>query len=234
LDRILCIDDSEECQILVGHALKDYEVVSAMSLSDAQKKLGGQPFALVLVDITLPDGDGIDAIVGSLRELREKRVPFFILTSHADLSRKVSAFAVGADDFITKPFEGIELRSRVAARIERQREYLSSSFQVGDLVVDMARQRLSLRNPSKQLDDLSLTSLEFRILLLLAQNRGQPLPRAKILTAVWGDNISITDRTVDTHIAHLRRKMVKSVVQIETIQNSGYCLQVPASKDSQR
>ena len=230
MNRILCIEDSEEIQILVKSALHGFEVDAVQSLRDGVKQIEMHAYDLVLLDISLPDGDGLSALLHHLKKIQEQKIPVIILTSHSDVGKKVTAFSLGAEDYITKPFDLVELRARVQARIRKQESLKDSSISLGDLKIDTGKQRVTVESKSKGSLQVDLTSLEFRILTTLAKRPEIIFSRQMLLDSVWGTNVAVTDRTVDTHIAHLRKKIVKSSVQIETVTHEGYRLVIYPNK----
>lgn len=226
MKSILCIEDNPEIQILVSAALNTYNTVPASSLHEARALLPGSDFSLILLDLELPDGDGLRFLTElRAREEKDEETPVFVLTGKPQIGNKVIAFSLGVDDFVTKPFDPIELKARVDARIrkaEAQRS-MKDTIRLRDLTISISRQRVQLVTPTGY-ELIPLTSLEFKLLHVLARSPDRVFSRAKLLDLVWGAETNITDRTVDTHIGHLRKKLAKSAVKIETVINEGYRL----------
>lgn len=160
---------------------------------------------LILLDVRLPDLSGFDL----LRELRQSglRQPVLMLTVRGDETDKVLGLEMGADDYVTKPYNLRELLARIRAQLRRAYGDLAAAgadlLYAGDLVIDRGRAQV-LRGQR----DLNLTPIEFRLLVYLAQNPGQALSRAQILDAVWGFDADLeSERTVNVHIRRLREKV---------------------------
>ena len=219
--RILCVEDASDCQKLVGFALRDYSIEVASSLAEARASLRAQQFSLVLLDIELPDGTGLELLPEISRQSQE--LPVIMVTAKGDLGHKASAFTFGADDYIHKPFDPVEMRLRVEARLRRRdrRLSLADRFEIGDLTCSLSEQRLYRHEPQGT-RVIALTGLEFKLFLLFARGIGQVYARSMIVERVWGPGINITDRTIDTHVAHLRKKLGDCKVRIETVFGSGY------------
>lgn len=220
--EILAIEDSTEMQILIESALTGHRISFSGSLSDARNQMRDRKFDLLILDIGLPDGDGL----GFLSEISPggtPEIPVVILSGRTQISNKVAAFSIGADDFIGKPFEPAELRVRVESKLRKiaLKSDRSEYFRTGDLNFDVPKQKVLVQRAIGT-EEVDLTSIEFRLLLTLARNPERVYSREQLLSSVWGDNVTVTDRTVDTHIAHLRKKLILSQSTINTVIGSGY------------
>lgn len=220
--KVLCIEDDLTIQALVKASLPEYDVISARTIKDAALAMRQNQFSALVVDIQLPDGDGL-RFIGELAQASETNgVPAIVLSHHDVISNKVMAFSLGAEDFIGKPFDPIELRARVTAKIrrrEQEREHVNIR-RIGDVVIDLDRQKC-VQTIGALESDLGLTGLELKILLLLTRRVEQVYSREQIIEGVWGQT-HISDRTVDSHIAHLRQKLKSTRVTLETVKNIGY------------
>lgn len=223
MKTVLCVEDNREIQILVQAALDQHTVLTVENLKSARQVLKDQRVDLLILDIELPDGDGLDL----LAELDGRGLPVFILTGKTEISKKVIAFSLGADDFLSKPFDPIELRVRANAKFKKID--LASDHQnvlkLRNLVIDVEKQRVFIVSGGAR-NSIALTSIEFRLLLSLAKAPDRVFSRQHLLDKVWGTEVNITDRTVDTHVNHLRKKLKDSEVKIETVLNEGYRLLV--------
>lgn len=219
MNRILCVEDSKDTILLLEEALAGHPVAFASTLKDALAMIGRESFDLFLIDIELPDGTGFE-LLSSLSE-KAKTKPILFLTGRQDFSSKVSAFSLGADDFIIKPFDLKELRLRIESRLRksRQRDDENSTFSFGNVVGSTQEQRIRMKSDGTSID---LTSLEFRIFRLLANAPNKIFTRDEILHRIWTDSISVSHRTVDVHISNLRRKLANTGVTIETVIGTGY------------
>lgn len=229
LRKILLVEDDRTTAGLVKAALKaDFQVQHVGSISECQALLQNEKqFALIIIDRSLPDGDGI-SLCTELRQTEAlANTPVVFLTAKDSESDKVSGFFAGADDYITKPFGPLELKARVMARLRTQQRKLTA----GRLHLDVDGFRAYLEN-GEQKTDLGLTPIEFKILMALMQNLDEVLSREALLTRVWGDQVYVNDRVVDSHISHLRKKLKTSDFLLESLRGEGYRL-TPSAKPSQ-
>ncbi len=175
--------------------------------------------ALVVLDVMLPELDGFEVC----RRLRaqDNAIPILMLTARDEDFDKILGLELGADDYMTKPFNPRELVARVKAILRRATREPAGGrvINVGDLVIDPARREVTLAG--KPVD---LRTQEFDLLRVLAENRGLALSRDKLLELAWGYDFAGQTRTVDVHVAHLRDKLAGSSVQVETVWGVGYKL----------
>ncbi len=176
--------------------------------------------ALVVLDIMLPKLDGFEVC----RKLRASanQIPILILTARDEDIDKILGLELGADDYLTKPFNPRELVARVKAILRRSEGKLPTGgkpIHLGDLTIDPASREVSLQNRT-----LELRTQEFDLLITLAEHRGLVLSREQLLQLAWGFDFYGQTRTVDVHIAHLRKKLEGGLVKIETITGVGYKL----------
>ncbi len=229
-DLILLVDD-EPSIIQLARLYLEREGFRIHSVNDGQAALDAvtrEHPALVVLDLMLPKLDGLEVC----RRLRASQDPtaILMLTARDEDIDKILGLELGADDYLTKPFNPRELVARVKAilrRGERQHEDTAKPIHIGDLLIDPARRevRLSssmLRQGSTQA--VSLRAQEFDLLLAFAEHRGLVLSREQILQKAWGFDFYGQTRTVDVHVAHLRKKLEASSVKIETVTGVGYKL----------
>lgn len=220
---ILCVEDSQEYQLLIASALSGAHLTFASTLKEAREILHNRnfDFDLILLDLELPDGHGIKFLseLKMMPPWNEK--PIFILTVDNDILSKVTAFSIGAGDYICKPFHALELKARVESVLKRvqDKQRTADFVKVGNLVLDVPKMTVLLKNTK-----IDLTPSEFKILLTLSKNPEVIFSRDQIIDKVWGNDIYIADRTVDTHISHLRHKIQEASVRIETVVGEGYRL----------
>jgi DNA-binding response OmpR family regulator len=177
--------------------------------------------ALVVLDIMLPTLDGYEVCK---RVRASSDVPIIMLTARDEDIDKIIGLELGADDYMTKPFNPRELVARVKAILRRSdradgRERPAGPIHVDDVTIDEARREVTVKGAP-----LTLRAKEFDLLLALAENRGLVLSREKLLDLVWGFDFHGQTRTIDVHIAHLRRLLANSQVSIETVTGVGYKL----------
>lgn len=227
MDRVLCVEDSIEYQVVIRNALKGIDADFAANLAEARTLLNSpdNAYDMMLLDVSLPDGDGIKFLSEfNLNNKKMRDIPVFIVTSDSNELSKVTAFGLGVDDYICKPFSPIELKARVEAKMRKikDRRTESTSFSVGDIEVDHNKMTLHVLNAAAPIE--GITPIEFKIFTLLGQNPGNILSRAQIIDRVWPLNTFITERTVDAHVSRLRKKISTSKIEVETVFGVGYKL----------
>jgi len=221
MKKILAVEDSDEVRVVIEASLSEYLVVPAPTLATARKLLEKGSYAGIILDISLPDGDGLEFFARLRSDARWRELPVIFLTGKTDLSSKLAAFSLGAEDFVTKPFEAAELRARVQARLKRMDEIRDGDLRVQDLVLNKSQMKVWISKNNERLP-ISLTSTEFRLLALLLRHLDRIYDRDTIINEVWGNDTHVLDRTVDTHVSHLRKKLVESCLQIEAVPGEGY------------
>jgi len=220
--KILIIEDEPDIRKTLEYniAREGYDVVSAPSLSEGRNHLNTGSFSLILLDLMLPDGSGLD-LCREIKSDKEKvSTPIIILTAKDDEVDKVVGFELGADDYVTKPFSVRELILRIKAvlkRGERKQENLEVQRQFGDLLIDVDSHEVFVNDQS-----ITLTALEFKLLRQLVDRRGRVQSRDQLLSDVWGYSADVTTRTVDTHIKRLREKLGSMGKYVQTIRGVGY------------
>ncbi|HSA99261.1 MAG TPA: response regulator transcription factor [Anaerolineales bacterium] len=224
-ELILLVDD-EPSSVQLARLYLEREGFRVAAVNDGETALAevarGHP-ALVVLDVMLPKLDGFEVC----RRLRasQNSVAILMLTARDEDIDKILGLELGADDYLTKPFNPRELVARVKAILRRGERKLDdiAPIQLGDLTVDPARREVRLASRP-----LRLRTQEFDLLLTLAEHRGLVLSREQILQKAWGFDFYGQTRTVDVHVAHLRRKLAESSVKIETVTGVGYKLFVPS------
>lgn len=223
---ILIVDDEASIVSLARMYLEreGYQVYSVGSGLEAVASIRATRPDLVILDIMLPGLDGFEVC----RQIRaqDNALPILMLTARDEDIDKILGLELGADDYMTKPFNPRELVARVKAILRRSERPSTSPEQgevlrVGDLTIDIPQHLVTCAGEA-----LDLRAQEFEVLLALVRNRGLVLSRDKLLNLAWGFDFYGQTRTVDVHIAQLRRKLAKSAVKIETITGIGYKLVV--------
>ncbi len=218
---ILVVEDNPDLIETLAFSLErgGFKVTKARSAHDALQRIDKAPFDLVLLDVMLGNESGLEVC----RVLRERKstsdLPVIFLSAKSEEIDKVVGFEVGADDYITKPFSVKELHLRISAVLRRRKlpEQKPSQFHFGSLSVDFDIPKVTVNNT-----DISLTSLELRLLQLLYSRQGRVQTRAQLLNCVWKIEAHITTRTVDTHIKRLREKLLSAGAYILTVRGIGY------------
>ena len=221
--NILVIEDEPDIRRNLEYNLgrEGFNASSVGSLDEAGEKLKSKKFDLILLDLMLPDGSGLDLCKKIKSNSETEATPIIILTAKDDEVDKVVGFELGADDYVTKPFSVRELILRVKAILKRSdtktKEVVEVERQFGDLKIDIDSHEVHV---DSQL--IELTALEFRLLKELVDKRGRVQSRDQLLSEVWGYNAEVTTRTVDTHIKRLREKLGSMGKNVQTIRGVGY------------
>lgn len=228
MGHVLVVEDCRDTWRLIERALgSQFSLRHCEGLAEARAAVSETSPDLVLLDIGLPDGDGM-ALCSELRsDDATRHVSVMFLSARNSVDTKVTAFGLGADDYVEKPFDPNELRARVAARLRRiQSLERSSAVRVlGPLRIDRDRFKAHLLENGAE-RDLDLTAHELRLLAALAESPGRVYTRAQLASALVGDCV-ITERTIDTHLCNLRRKLGSLRDLIETVRGAGYRLVEP-------
>ena len=236
MHNVLLVEDSSDAFNLVKRALgSSVHLEWAKSLGEASRTLQKKNFDLILLDVMLPDGDGYRLCSILQTDDQLKNVPVIFLTAKNSVSDKVLGFSVGADDFISKPFDGLELKARVDSRLrKRDRERMESDIlKLGDIEINKSTQKVQVFE-SGQNTDIDLTPIEFKLLLFLCKELNKVYSRDEILNSVWGESIHVYSRSVDTHISKLRKKLGSKANYIESVHGSGYRFVVDESAKAPR
>ena len=218
---IYFLEDDASIQKLVCYALakEGYEIKGLSLPSEFWKEIQEEIPELILLDIMLPEEDGI-SILKKLREDKKYQdIPVIMITAKTSEFDKVTGLDMGADDYITKPFGMTELASRVNAVLRRYKKTQvvnTKEFVLGNLYVNPEKHIIKLNG-----EDLVLSFKEYSLLLILLEADGKVVSREELLTKVWGEFYE-ESRTLDVHIRKLRVKLENSGVKIETVKNIGY------------
>jgi two-component system phosphate regulon response regulator PhoB len=219
--KILVVDDEPEAVELVEFNLKGagYEVSTAGDGAEALNKARRIQPNLVILDVMIPEIDGMEVCKLLRRDPATSTIPIIMLTAKASEVDRVLGLELGADDYVVKPFSPRELVLRVKKILERGKptEAAKEKFVCGDLVIDIPRHAVLWKG--KEID---LTATEFKLLSTLAQRRGRVQSRDALLRDVWGYESMIDTRTVDTHMRRLREKMGPAAKYLDTIRGVGY------------
>ncbi len=173
---------------------------------------------LIILDIMLPDEDGMEILKKLRKNSETKKIPIIMVTAKTTEIDKVKGLDAGADDYMTKPFGVMELISRVKALLRRSMNIEDSKLlELGEICVDNEKHKVSVNR-----EDCELTYKEFELLKLMIQNTGIVLSRDVIMERVWGVDFEGESRTLDMHIKTLRKKLGESGKRIKTVRNVGY------------
>jgi DNA-binding response OmpR family regulator len=219
MTRILVVeDDGAIAQVLADDLrLEGYEVVVAGNGEEALRRTAAESFDLILLDVMLPRKDGFQVC----RELRKSGLdtPIILLTAKAAEAEKVMGLELGADDYVTKPFSPAELRARIRSSLRRATGG-PARYRFGELEADF--ERFELRRAGAP---VRVTPIELKLLAALVRQRGRAVTRAVLKDAVWGPDVFMTDRVIDTHIANLRKKIEADPAEprwVSSVRGVGY------------
>ncbi|HEX3720440.1 MAG TPA: response regulator [Verrucomicrobiae bacterium] len=221
-ERILVVDDEPDMLELieVNLAAAGYEVFTSANGKDGLQKARQTPPELIVLDLMLPELDGLEVCKSLRRDASTAAIPILMLTARVAEIDRVLGLELGADDYVTKPFSTRELVLRVKNLLRRKANKENGSddhIHFGGLTIDRARHRISFKG---HLLDLTLT--EFKLVTVLAERRGRVQSRDQLLKDVWGYNSLIDTRTVDTHMRRLRHKLGGAARYLDTVRGVGY------------
>lgn len=228
-EKILVVDDEKEIRNLIQIYLKNegYDTVTAEDGIEALKALEKENFQLIILDIMMPRMDGIEAC---MKIRQEKNMPIIMLSAKSEDMDKIMGLTTGADDYITKPFNPLELVARVKSQLRRyirfnNQELVNEVKQEGVIEVDDLIINVNTHEVKIDGKDVKLTPREFDILELLARNRGMVFSIERIYEAVWQEAFMESDNTVMVHIRKIREKIEKDSRKpeyIKTVWGVGY------------
>jgi len=221
-ELVLLVDDEENIVQLARIYLErdGYSVISAGDGKSGLSLIESKQPALVVLDIMLPEMDGFDVC----RKLRSEgnNIPVIMLTARDEDIDKIVGLELGADDYLTKPFNPRELIARVKAvlrRVDAGADRGKGVIRLGDLTIDPARREVACQG-----ELIELRTQEFEVLCVLARNKGLVLSREQLLNQAWGFDFFGQTRTVDVHVAQIRSKLSRCKAHIETVTGVGYKL----------
>jgi DNA-binding response OmpR family regulator len=225
--RLLMLDDDRELAAMVREflELEGFELQLAHAPEEAERALAERVPELLILDVMLPQRSGFEV----LRRLRAShpRLPVLMLTARGDAVDRVLGLELGADDYLTKPFDPRELAARIRAILRRTRPATDPSvdaepepIEIGPLRIDPQRRRISAGDRF-----CGLTGAEMRVLVQLARERGHLVTRAALTEEALGRRLTLYDRSIDTHVSNLRRKLVAcgvATIEIRALRGAGY------------
>jgi len=228
-EKILVVDDEKEIAGLVEVYLQSegYQVYKFYNAADALTCVEQEDISLAILDVMLPDMDGFNLC----RKIREKHLfPIIMLTAKVEDMDKITGLTLGADDYITKPFNPLELIARVKTQLRRYTRYNVPEAASSCQAIDIRGLHISKSSHKCTLNgrELSLTPIEFNILLYLCENQGNVVTSEELFAAVWGEAYLDSNNTVMVHIARLREKMQeppRKPKYVKTVWGVGYTIE---------
>lgn len=227
--KVLIVDDEVDLVRLVQYNLEKegFQVLTAYDGQSTFAQIGTYCPDLLILDLMLPDMSGIQICQQIKHDIQTRNIPVIMLTARSSETDRVSGFEAGADDYVVKPFSPKELVLRVKAMLSRtmqQRPVEPQKIQIGDLIIFPTEHTVKTASG----EPIPLSFLEFKLLLALAINPNMVRSREQLIADVWEqDGEDISDRTVDTHIKRLRKKLGTAKNIIETIRGVGYRVTTP-------
>lgn len=218
--NVLIVEDSVDIQELLTIVLAPIANIStATSVKKAAELFETKKFDLILMDVTLEDGDGFNLTAELRKTPAGKNIPVIFLTSKNNIADKTTGFKLGAEDYIVKPSDPWEIRLRVENRLNKLgTEKHVDTISRGNLRLDIPLQKAHL---IKENAELSVTPLQFKILFYLMSHENEVISREQLISVIWGKNVHI-GRSVDTHVNSLRRKLDGYASCIQAVYGAGY------------
>jgi two-component system response regulator CpxR len=229
MERLLVIDDDAElCQLLTRFLAREgFEVVWAPRGSAGVERAAEEVYSLIMLDVMMPDMDGFEA----LRQIRQQsRTPLLMLTARGDTHDRIRGLEMGADDYLPKPFDPAELVARIRAVLRRSAPQMAgaAAIAIGDVELDGGAR--AVRRTGIPVD---LTTVEFDLLATLMRSAGRKVSREDLVRNVLGRDFSPFDRSIDTHVCNLRRKLgplPDGEERIKGVRGAGYLYACPAKQ----
>ncbi len=222
--RLLLIDDDHRLAAMVGDYLSGhgFEVDAAGTLADGRARLAGAAYEALILDLMLPDGDGLDLTRELRADARTRRLPLLMLTARGEPTDRIVGLEIGADDYLPKPFEPRELLARVKALLRR-----AAPAPEADEVMRFGRLEIDLGARQARVDGrpCDLTGHQFDLLVVLARSAGRVLSRDQIMDALKGHPLEAFDRSIDVHVSRIRAAIEDDPRQprrVLTVRGAGY------------
>ena len=219
MERVLIVDDDPDIVRLVGYNLAHagYEIQTASTGRKALELVQKQPPDLIVLDLMLPDVDGMEVCRTLRQQIPSRRIPILMLTARGEEIDRVVGFELGADDYVSKPFSPRELVLRIKSILRRVGKDRTDVMHMGRIQVLPERRQCFVGDSL-----VTLTAKEFDLLHELIKARGDVLTRDVLMDRVWGYHGDATSRTLDTHVRRLREKLGKDGDCVETVRGVGY------------
>jgi DNA-binding response OmpR family regulator len=231
--KILVLED-DKIQIDLVHAVlvDEYDLVCCRTIEEAENNLHDNRFDMFMVDINLPDGNGLNFCTRLRNDKNFEAIPVFVISSNSDVYTKISSLELGADDYITKPVHPIELKTKIKNKFRRLEieSGVTNFYKIDKFHIDYEKRRLLIENKNAEAKEVELTNKEFDLFALLARNEGRIFSRQELIDRIWFKNMSITDRVIDTHMAAIRKKIKPYSNYITSEYGIGYKFKITAVK----
>ena len=231
-EKILIVEDEKDIVKMLDYNLKKegFRALSANNGEDGLDMARKEHPDLILLDLMLPEMDGLEVCKAIKNDTKTAHIPIIILTAKAQETDKIVGLELGADDYMTKPFSPRELIARIRAVLRRAKEKdkLPEALKIGDMSIDFSKIMVAIKDKP-----IELTSKEFELLKILIKAKGRVLSRDYLLDTIWGFDqaLEIQTRTVDVHITTLRKKLKNESKRIVTVKNYGYRFELDLDED---
>ncbi len=219
-DKILIVEDDEDIMEMIAYNLEKegYKTTRVYNGEDAVNSVKNEQPAMIILDLMIPKIEGLEVCKIVRNNSNTSLIPIIMLTARSQETDKITGLELGADDYVTKPFSPKELIARIKAVLRRSKSRnTDTTINAGDIVIDIVKYKVTVNGAL-----INLTATDFKLLEYLARRCGEVLSREAILNDVFGYTSAIYDRTVDTHIKTLRKKLGNARGAIETIRGIGY------------
>lgn len=220
--KILIVDDEKDILELIEFNLKKngYHTDTSLSGEEALEKINNNEYDIIILDLMLPGIDGLDLCRIIKSDKKKSMIPIIMLTAKSEEVDKITGFEMGADHYITKPFSPRELLAVIKATLRRTKqrdEEQSEIVERGILKIHTGKREVLIKG-----NEIELTNLEFQILHILAKKSEWVISRQQLIELIHKEDVLVIDRSVDVHIASLRKKLGKYSSMIETVRSVGY------------
>lgn len=232
MTRILVLEDNDDSYKIMSSILgNDYSLTRAKSIIDA-KSIYNSSYDLLILDVGLPDGDGYE-YCHWIRSNQDSDTPIIFVSARSSTESCIAGFTSGGDDYIYKPYHPSEFLVRVKSKLKAHAKKLEKSLvlEADGVKIDLATQKAEMESQSGY-ESLSLTPIEFKILQTFLQQPGVAIKRDDILDKVWGKEIFVYPRSVDTHVSKLRKKLGKKGQAIVSVHGRGYRWDIHQNRES--
>lgn len=216
--KLLIIDDDFEILNCLKDCLSDdYDITTSTDPLVVSELLNCNSFNLVILDINMPKLNGLQ-LGSQIRSIKGcENLPIVFLTGQDDRSARIACYQVGGDNFILKPFDIDELKAIISRLLQKVKHINQAKFIHGDISMNPVTHQCFVSNQK-----IELAHKEYQILLYFLQNPDQIISRETLLAKIWKDNVTVSDRTIDSHISNLRKKLQESTCKIKSIYQEGY------------
>jgi len=202
----------------------EHTLVWAQTMAEA-RQVFDESFEIALIDVSLPDGSGYEFCHWVRAERRNSSLPILFISANSAVENRITGFSVGGDDYISKPINAVELQLRIQNKLNRGKAGAAVVTR-GGLGVDIATQRARVYGTSEP-RDLDLTPIEFKILYAFMTEPNKVFDRDELISKIWGEDVHVFHRSVDTHVSKLRKKLGTKAALIKSIHGIGYKFTLP-------